>query len=515
MIQLIIEGLVAIFVVSLQFYFFGITRTKIREVETFFPDADWDETDILPVEVQGQIVQTLNENEFRGKFAEMTSHVNKFLRKNRGTAEFSIIKNIIERRIENLENTVSSNISLPLYIGLMGTFIGIITGLVFIAFGKGLDMDKDINGLLGGVVIAMVASFIGLLLTVRNNSYHFKNAKEICDEAKIKFFDFLQEELMPHMGNSLFDALDNLKTNINAFNTTFKENVKLFDTSFSENINSLKTSVASLSGNMEALVDNTKSQQEFLQELKKLGQLNIAKTNAQIYQLLTDLIPHLIGFQQQQEKLNGTVANANGAALSIERIMDRLKSFEESLQNLGPVIDNRKFLGNEILVRIDKNLKGLDRDYKLLTEHELTATEQITAHFNAQYQQIRRLTDQIKTEVEDALNMKIADNPLKKLLLLDSLDKHLKEISDKITTPPTPLPAFREPEQPPIPEYKPEPYVATQRQPDPRFTEADGNIQQIRQPIKNPDREVRPEVQEKQELEPVKQKSWFKKTFGR
>ena len=67
----------------------------------------------------------------------------------------------------------------------------------------------------------MVASFFGLLLTVISNSGKFKTAKASCDERKNEFYNFLQVELLPHLSNSLYDALDRLKANINDFNEKF------------------------------------------------------------------------------------------------------------------------------------------------------------------------------------------------------------------------------------------------------------------------------------------------------
>jgi hypothetical protein len=73
----------------------------------------------------------------------------------------------------------------------MGTFTGIIIGLLNIGFGGGVT-EENINSFIGGVVIAMVASFFGLLLTVINNSKNFRGCKSyICDERKNNFLQLL------------------------------------------------------------------------------------------------------------------------------------------------------------------------------------------------------------------------------------------------------------------------------------------------------------------------------------
>lgn len=62
-------------------------------------------------------------------------------------------------------------------------------GLLKIGFGGGVT-EENINSFIGGVVIAMVASFFGLLLTVINNSKNFKEAKATCDEKEKQFLQF-------------------------------------------------------------------------------------------------------------------------------------------------------------------------------------------------------------------------------------------------------------------------------------------------------------------------------------
>ena len=108
-------------------------------------------------------------------FKEVVYETNAYLCKNVGTsADFSIIQDICERKIESLETQISNTVNVPLYLGLAGTFIGIITGLAGIAFnidslfsaGEAAQ-TSPIRNLLVGVVIAMIASFVGLYLMIK------------------------------------------------------------------------------------------------------------------------------------------------------------------------------------------------------------------------------------------------------------------------------------------------------------------------------------------------------------
>lgn len=431
--QFAIEIAVGIAVVIIQLYFFYATYQKINLLSGLFPAKNLDESFLQSSDTPNGTIQLIKIDSklYSKDFTAVIDSINKYLKKNQGATDFSIIKSIVERSIETRESAVSSNVTLPLYIGLMGTFTGIIMGLLKIGFGGGVT-EENINSFIGGVVIAMVASFFGLLLTVLNNSKNFREAKAICDERKNSFYNFLQVELLPHLGNSLFDALDRLKSNINDFNKKFENNIQLFDTKFSDNITSLRTSVESLSENIGAVIDNTQTQKDFLFELKKIGYNRMAEANVKVFQLLKDTGPTFIKFIEKQKELTQSVEHAAGFVQTIESILNRIKTFEESLNNLGEAINTRHYLGNEVLKRIDANLNQLDKNFEVLKRFEDSTSVEIENYFKAKYAEIQKLTDNIKREVETALDVKIENNPLQKLHLLDAIDKHMNEIKGKI-----------------------------------------------------------------------------------
>lgn len=427
-----LEIVVAIAVVLIQLLFFYTTFQKIKLLSSFFPLRDLDESDLLSSETQNGSIQLIriDTTHYSEYFTTVINSINKYLYKNQGATDFTIIKSIVERSIETRENSVSSNVTLPLYVGLMGTFIGIILGLLKIGFGGGVTED-NINSFIGGVVIAMVASFFGLFLTVLNNSKNFKTAKAICDERKNNFFNFLQVELLPHLSNSLYDALDRLKININDFNKKFENNIKLFDSKFSDNLTSLGTSVSSLSENITAVVDNTKTQKDFLVELKNIGYNRMAEANVKVFQLLKETGPTFIKFIEKQKELTQSLEKASDIVQTIDSILNRIKSFEGSLNNLGENIGQSHFLGNELLKRVDVNLKYLNDKFELLKRFEDASLAETETYFRNKYEDIRRLTDNIKREVETALDIKIENNPLQKLHLLEKIEMNMIDINGK------------------------------------------------------------------------------------
>jgi hypothetical protein len=130
----VLEILCITAILIIQFYQYWLNRKKTDTLEKLFPEEGLDIVDIP--ESEGLKLINPNKN-FKTGFTRILAATNLYLQKNRGSAaDFNILRDISERESEALENEIDSNIALPLYIGLMGTFLGVIIGLIKIAFLK-------------------------------------------------------------------------------------------------------------------------------------------------------------------------------------------------------------------------------------------------------------------------------------------------------------------------------------------------------------------------------------------
>jgi biopolymer transport protein ExbB/TolQ len=420
----IIEFVVTLVVLSLQFNFFFQTKKKFDEMNLIFPENSLESDFIIKKDINGTEVELIKDDVtfFGSIFKEMLFSINRYLIKNKGAVDFSIIKSIVERSMQAKENEVSSTVSLPLYIGLMGTFIGVILGLLKIAFFGGVS-DENINAFIGGIFIAMVASLCGLVLTVINNSGNFKKAKTISDDRKNKFFNFLQVELLPHLGSSLYDALDRLKVNINNFNEKFSNNVKMFDTNFTSNIYHLKQSVESIADNINPIIENTNSQKEFLKELRGIGYNRMAEANIKVFTLMKDAGPNFVKFIDKQKELNESIEKTADFVNTIRSVMDRIKTFEESINKLGDRIDNADYMSSDLLKKVERKMSELDNQFEILKQHSQTSNSDIYNFFERESIKIGKLVAHIENEIERVLDFNIDNNPFQKLTLLDKLSQ--------------------------------------------------------------------------------------------
>ena len=206
---LIIAGIVIVIIVVFQWRSFLSTRSIINNLHGFFPKADslevkkcilspktisdekllkeflknpkgeeFDEYTEDPVEV-AIIVPPKDANSL---FKAMIDKTNAYLCKNIGTsAELSVMTDICERQLDTIEEEAHNSLNVPLFLGLAGTFTGIILGLVGVDFKEIFAAGQTSNlvglqHLLYGVVVAMCASLMGLGLTVYNSAIAYKGA---------------------------------------------------------------------------------------------------------------------------------------------------------------------------------------------------------------------------------------------------------------------------------------------------------------------------------------------------
>jgi len=461
-----IELFVSIIIVFVQYIFFVSAKKGLRYFKKFIPEKDFNENDILNSDVEENLKLIKNDKSaYLPEFSKLIDSINNYLTKNKGVIDFAVVHSLIERNIKSNEEIASSNVSLPLYIGLMGTFLGIIYGLSKIDLSVGISNDpianETIQSFIAGVIIAMSASFFGLLFTVINNFWNLRNAKSTIEKTKNNFLNFIQTELLPHLQSNLYQALDILRVNINSFNEKFEKNIGLFDSKFTSNIGSLKKSVDIMSGGMEQIVENTEIQKDYLKEFKSLNFIKLSKTNLDFLNQMKDSAPLFTKFIEKQKQLNNTVTKTEAFIVKVDNILARITTFEDSINNLGEHINISEYLGSDVIMKIQKSLDHLDKEKEILRQHGDTSSQAIRSFFEEESEKIKQLTINIsqhsnntndsikdffedekkkikeltfniKEQIDNALKFDIENNPLLKLNLLDSINTYLENIDKHI-----------------------------------------------------------------------------------
>ena len=180
--------------------------------------------------------------------------INTYLIRNKGAvADFNLLRDITQRNLDTLEEEITIMLPLPLYLGLLGTMLGIVIGLFNMptlnissfAGGEGAGNLGGVNVLIDGVKYAMIASFVGLLITVLN-SWAYRGAKLTLEHHKHDFFTFLQTELLPILTESVNAGIYDLNRSLSQFGATFMDVADRLDRTVSRNYDALMAQQALL-----------------------------------------------------------------------------------------------------------------------------------------------------------------------------------------------------------------------------------------------------------------------------
>lgn len=354
-IGLIIAVAVVLVVIALQFSSFLETKKRIVELRDLFKDVDnlsLKETSITPDIIRDKfsLLKFLanipprmeDEKGFNddstnlslivfqkggmpmGRFGIIIHRTNEYLCKNTGTsADLSVLRDISDNQKGALEDEIRNSLNVPLYLGLAGTFVGIITGLIGVNFNQIFGSASDLNGLqhlLYGVVIAMFASLLGLGFTIYNSAISYKNAVSKSNDGTEDYINFLRRELMPLLSNSMASSLNSLKGVLGHFVDKFGRNLDAYADS------------------AELLNDNLEKQHLVLSEINKLSLTKTANKIAETFMQLKDSSDSFNVFHTYQEQLNLTIANVSGVVDKMQTLID---SFNEFATGLSVVVNNQ------------------------------------------------------------------------------------------------------------------------------------------------------------------------------
>ena len=291
--------------------------------------------------------------------------INIYLLRNSGiTPDFNLIKDIAERNSDAVEEEIGSTISIPLYLGLLGTLLGIIFGLFNISnlsfadagMARNAMLDLTIPALLGGVKIAMIASFIGLLLTIIHSGFLFKKAKALNLNNKHEFYTFIQIELLPLLHQNLNETLYGLQTNLLRFNKDFSHNVQRLD--------------GLMNKNYDALV----AQEHVMEMLFKMDITEFATANVQTLAQLQVAIKNFGEFNQYAGSVNFAIQKTDQVISRISDLLTRTEGVETVTQRVLSVFE----MNHELMRFLKSHFGSLDSSKQMIATSVVDVNEQLS-----------------------------------------------------------------------------------------------------------------------------------------
>lgn len=408
--NLISWGLFLVFL-SLQLKYFWETNICRSLFKNFFERKEAYGTTFVNLENE-DILQLKKVG--RNKQADLNlliEEINHYVVKTKGTTDFSVIQNKVERKLNMRYEQAIAKQAFPTYLGLMGTFAGVFLGILM--FNAGFDntgnvTDASIKNLLYGVLISMSTSLIGLLLTTINNA-KISDVRKRIEEDKNSFYDFVQTELMPSLDVSMVLAITRLHETIdrfepafdgiiNRFQQTFDRCTNAFGNTFEQNVTVVSQAVHTMGCNMDNINENIRLQEKLLAQLKTKELIRgmekyIAATDhfeniTQSLERFEETREILLQATQESVRIQNSYAESlkipREIAVSINKILDRIRKFEENINRVGEQLAQRDVLGNDVVNAIQEQLNGILKKNKVAEKYLENADEKLDSLFKEQ-----------------------------------------------------------------------------------------------------------------------------------
>lgn len=339
---------------------------------------------------------------------------------------------------------VTSKSSFPTHLGLMGTFAGVFLGLsmfLLVNYLSGGVTDGAISSLISGVLVSMSTSFVGLLLSIKAND-KICNAKKKIDEDKNDFYEFIQNKLMPSVDISLTEALGNLHHTVATFEPSFSKVIKGFNETFTKcttafgedfrvSVKTMVNAVKDMGKNIETIKSNSELLEELLNRLTNSEWITYMRQFSDATEHFKSVTQSLNDFERArrmmlaatqetinvQKAFNESLQIPRDVAMGINGILQRVVTFEKSINALGETIAQTQMLGNTEIDEIKQQISAIKVKHKVAEQYIETSNNKLEAFFDSQLIELNRL----EKKYQDAL-----DN------LFSSLEKLMENHKDSI-----------------------------------------------------------------------------------
>lgn len=449
MLHYVIIVLIIIVIISCQFLFYIKNIKKQIELQNIFPE---DCSIVLFVQKDEENIKIQSNNQDSKIFDNITETINDYLAENKGAAsDFHLVKDVVERNCESVEEEISTLTPIPLYMGLIGTMAGILVGVSFLVFTDGLKdllnpSSEGVSGagiieLLEGVALAMITSIIGILLTT-SASYRTQNAKNILNRNKNVFLSWIQIKLLPILTGSTTSVIYTLQQNLSNFNTSFGKNVDTME------------------GALSTMSESYQSQVELINLLNQMDISQVAKANVTVLRELqrstqefskfTQYLLQVGNYLESIEKLNsGLNEHLNRTQVieemgvffkdEIEQIEQRKGAISQSVGQIDITMQKamaslRDNCENQINAFIPFSIQQQGKLEKLLEEQEKKYTDVVAHNQNEFKNALDSQQELLKSEIQKATTLieELKDLPAVKSSMVsveEAMTKQASQIS--------------------------------------------------------------------------------------
>ena len=404
--------LVILTIIVAQVYIYKNTQKKIVTYKSIFPnstssysivetvihaDNSNDEDESFSENIDTISVSQLKINTNNDTLKEIRDALNMYLQKNKGAAsDFYLMKDVVERYCDAEEEEINIQQPIPLYLGLMGTMVGIILGIGFIAVSGGLSSESlmdNITSLMTCVAIAMAASLVGICCTTLI-SWSAKSATSKVEADKNRFYSWLQTELLPVLSGNAVNALYLLQHNLMTFNQTFQSNIEGLD------------------GALSKVVESSREQIELINLIKDIDIKKVAQANITVLKELKECTGEIAVFNKYLHSVSGFLHSVNELNSNINEHLNRTAVIENMgiffEREISQVAAREKYI-NEVVAKVDDTLRktfeklseSTKESVTQLRNNSVTEFDALLKHYSEQKEEFARMLKEQREEFAD------------------------------------------------------------------------------------------------------------------
>ena len=422
----IIEIAIVAFIVILQLRSYFANKKRMDDYMDVFNDSDsWTvERDDI-----GRVAN-IGGGSSSSFFHDIKHTINKYIAgSSDSVADYQILKEAVDRHCDSIEDQIESQTPVPLYLGLAGTMIGVIMGLMSLIISGAItdlagvqeekkteitqvsnsnrdaEFQKATNGigsLLLGVAVAMVASFVGISLTTAA-AWNYKKRKEDAERRKNEFMSWMQSELLPELPNDISGAMAQLVYDLEEFNKTFEQNTSSLSRTF-DNVN-----------------ESYNTQADIVKAVQQMDVQSMATANVRVLQQLERSTEKLERFNQYLNDIQGytsTIQRFNEQFQQEETQLGLLRKIYDFFNQELHEIDQRKLAISDAVSSVDEKLQNSFRSL------EDSQAEQIRL-FREQLQQQASIFNNMLDEQREAFKASSR-------LIAEKLESELSQYPDTV-----------------------------------------------------------------------------------
>lgn len=339
----------------------------------------------------------------------ITDSINDYLRNNKSVSDFHLMKDIVDRNCDALEDEINTQIPIPLYMGLVGTMAGILTGILYLWLTGGIsdllsakgDSGADgVEALLGGVALAMISSILGILFTTWGSN-NFKTVKSIVEKEKHTFLSWIQAKLLPTLSDNVVGAIREMTGNLTEFNKAFAINT-----------GDLGTALGKVN-------ESYQLQTRLLESVQRIADKDLTYQNLQLYNALKNSTQEIGTLAEYLHSTNDYLTNVRSLNEKLDLNENRTRTIEEIgafFKTELEQIEARKGAISKAVGTVDDYLKQALEKLKENTEAQFNELQKSTIK---QQDVLQRKSDEIEklvTELEQLTAVKVSISRLEQTM---------------------------------------------------------------------------------------------------